>query len=183
MNGMLQMSLFPDQAVAEVKADKTWDREVKKQIDRIVFRLTAPMVGYGAWADDIPDWLKEQAQMGRLLLAMHAPEAEIATDAEACAYLMTASLAFPPDHDWTQIYLYVATVCGRREGKEIPEDVAVEELTDWQSERLLDLKRWIYRQQWKHFKAKARDPKPLEEVVDEMGDVHAQDGWEEAKVA
>ena len=183
MGDTLQLALFPDQVVAEVKADKKWDREVKKQIDRIVFTLTAPMVGYGAWADDIPDWLKEQAQMGRLLLAMHAPEAEIATDAEACAYLMTASLAMPLDHDWTQIYLHVATVCGRRDGKEIPEDVAVEELTDWQSDRLLDLKKWIFRQQWKHFKQQARTPRPLEEVVDEMGDVHAQDGREEAAVA
>ena len=31
------------------------------------------------------------------------------TDAEACAYLMTASLTQPMDTDWTQIYLYVAT--------------------------------------------------------------------------
>ena len=121
--------------------------------------------------------------MGRLLLTMHDSCIEIATDAEACAYLMTASLAFPPDHDWAQIYLYVATVCGRREGKEIPGDVAVEELTEYQDGLLLDLKRWIFRQQWRHFKAQAREPKPLEEVVDEMGDVHAQNRRAEAAVA
>jgi len=30
------------------------------------------------------------------------------TDAEACAYLNTASLTQPMGHDWTQIYLYIA---------------------------------------------------------------------------
>ena len=48
MGDTLQLALCPDQVVAEVKADKKWDREVKKQIDRIVFTLTAPMVGFGA---------------------------------------------------------------------------------------------------------------------------------------
>jgi len=31
------------------------------------------------------------------------------TDAEAYAYLNTVSLTQPMDHDWTQIYLYIAT--------------------------------------------------------------------------
>ncbi|MFC1871040.1 hypothetical protein ACFLYF_01365 [Chloroflexota bacterium] len=30
------------------------------------------------------------------------------TDAEVCAYLYTAGLSAPMDHDWSQIYLYVA---------------------------------------------------------------------------
>ena len=35
------------------------------------------------------------------------------TDAEACAYLNTASLTAPMDNDWSQIYLYVATMTYR----------------------------------------------------------------------
>ncbi len=68
------------------------------------------------------------------------------TDAEACAYLYTAALTQPMDHDWGQIYLYIATQTYRRWGKnEMPGDIAVESLRDDQVVDLNRLKEWLYR--------------------------------------
>ena len=69
------------------------------------------------------------------------------TEAEACAYLYTASLTAPMDSDWTQIYLYIATQCYRRQKKgEMPADIAVESISDYQMGKLRHLKAWIYQQ-------------------------------------
>ena len=68
------------------------------------------------------------------------------TDAEACAYLYTAGLTAPVDHDWGQIYLYVAnkTYSLWRKNK-VPEDIRVESLTDEQMRDLNRLKGWLLR--------------------------------------
>lgn len=67
------------------------------------------------------------------------------TDAEACAYLNTASLAMPIDNDWSQVYLYVAgkTYTRWRKG-EIPKDIRVDSLTEHQIASLNRLKEWLY---------------------------------------
>ena len=69
----------------------------------------------------------------------------IGTDAEACAYLNTASLAMPIDNDWSQVYLYVAgkTYTRWRKG-EIPKDIRVDSLTEHQIASLNRLKEWLY---------------------------------------
>ena len=76
-----------------------------------------------------------------------AGEEMTGTDAEACAYLYTANLTHPMDHDWAQIYLYVATQTNKRFGKaEMPADIVVEELNDYQMRELKRLKNWLYQQ-------------------------------------
>lgn len=68
------------------------------------------------------------------------------TDAEACAYLYTAALTNPMDHDWTQIYLYIAGKTYRRWRKsEIPSDIGVDSLRDDQMSDLNRLKEWLYK--------------------------------------
>ena len=67
------------------------------------------------------------------------------TDAEACAYLNTASLTQPMDHDWTQIYLYIAGKTYTRWKKtEMPEDIRVDSLRDDEMGDLNRLKEWLY---------------------------------------
>ena len=70
-----------------------------------------------------------------------------ASDAEVCAYLYTASLTAPMDHDWSQIYLYVATKTYRSwEKGAMPADVAVDSLSEHLTRELDRLKGWLYRQ-------------------------------------
>jgi len=50
------------------------------------------------------------------------------------------------DHDWGQIYLYIATQTYRRWGKnEMPQDIAVESISDYQKSELNRLKEWLYK--------------------------------------
>jgi len=124
-------------------------RELERGISDLVGALTDPIIVFpGGWGNDLPEWLKNAITMERMAMCMRAIKGEemTGTDAETCAYLMTAALAQPLDRDWSQIYLYVATQTYRkwRHG-EIPGDIAVEELDTEQVRELYRLKAWLYR--------------------------------------
>jgi hypothetical protein len=90
--------------------------------------------------------------MERLIENMKALKGEqmTGTDAEACAYLDTASLTAPMDSDWSEIYLYLANqVVSRNRKTEIPQDIVVESLSDYRMGELRRLKDWLYRQRVK----------------------------------
>jgi len=124
-------------------------RTVEKGISDIVGALSDPIIVFpGGWGDTLPEWLKNAITLERLVMNMKALKGEemTGTDAEACAYLMTASLTQPMDHDWTQIYLYIAgKVCKQWQKSEIPQDIVVESISDDQMRDLNRLKEWLYR--------------------------------------
>jgi len=129
------------------------NRTVEKGISDIVGCLTDPIIVFpGGWGDTIPEWLKTAITLERMMGDMKALKGEepTGTDAEACAYLMTLSLAQPMDSDWTQIYLYIAGQSYKRWNKgEMPADIVVESISDYQMGELNRLKTWIYRQRIK----------------------------------
>jgi len=122
---------------------------MEKGISDIVGVFTDPIIVFpGGWGETLPDWLKNAITLERLEMNMRALKGEemTGTDAEACAYLYTAALTQPMDHDWAQIYLYIATQTYRRWGKnEMPSDIAVESLRDDQMSDLNRLKEWLHR--------------------------------------
>ena len=125
---------------------------VEKGISDIVGVFTDPIIAFPSpWNQDIPDWVKGQITLERLVMNMRVLKGEepTGTDAEALAYLMPASLEAPLGSGWTQIYLYVATkVCGAA-GREVPEDIRVEMLSDYLMQELNRLKAWLYHQRIK----------------------------------
>ena len=128
------------------------DKTMEKGISDIVGVFTDPILVFpGGWGDTLPDWLKSTITLERLVMNMRELKGELptGTDAEACAYLMTASLTFPFDHEWTKIYLYIAGKTYTRwrtkeSGVEMPEDIRVESLDDDQMRDLNRLKAWLY---------------------------------------
>ena len=128
------------------------DKTMKKGISDIVGVFTDPIIVFpGGWGDTLPDWLKSTITLERLVMNMRELKGELptGTDAEACAYLMTLSLTQPMDHDWTQIYLHIATKVyekwrTKESGVTMPEDIRVESLNDEQMGDLNRLKAWIY---------------------------------------
>ena len=66
------------------------------------------IVGDPAWGSDTPAWLSDAVRIARLGLIL-AGEHEYASEEEAVAYLMAASLAAPLHHDWAALYFWVAT--------------------------------------------------------------------------
>ena len=122
--------------------------KVEKGISDIVGALTDPIIVFpgGGWENDIPDWLKTRITLDRLVMNMKSLKGEkmTGTDSEALAYMMPASLAFPLDHDWAEIYLYLGTKVCSSEGKVFPDDIRKDNLTDDQLRDLNRLKDWIY---------------------------------------
>ncbi len=123
-------------------------KTVEKGISEIVGVFCDPIIVFpGGWGDSLPEWLKTSITLERLAMNMKALKGEemTGTDAEACAYLNTASLTQPTDHDWAQIYLYIAGKTYTRWKKtEMPEDIRVESLNDNQMRDLNRLKAWLY---------------------------------------
>ena len=138
----------------------TTEKQLEKGISDIVGVFTDPILVFpGGWGDTLPEWLKETITLERLVMNMRALKGEemTGTDAEACAYLYTASLTAPMDSDWTQIYLYIAgKVYSSWKKTEMPEDIRVESLRDDQLRDLNRLKEWIYRQRVKVRQERAR---------------------------
>jgi len=133
-----------------------------RQIDNLVGVFTdAIIVMPGGWGDTLPDWIKGEITLERLVgnMAVLKGERPTASDAEACAYLYTASLTAPMGEHWTQIYLYIAGKVMARKGTEIPEEIRVATLSDYDMNRLQDLKDWIYSQRIKHRQERKRAEK------------------------
>lgn len=124
-------------------------QQIEKGISDIVGALSDPIIAYpGGWGDTIPEWLKNAIITERMVMNLKALKGEeiTGTDAEACAYLYTALLCFPVDRDWSDIYLYIAGQVHSRhhDGAQVPEDIRVESISDYQMGDLRRLKRWIY---------------------------------------
>ena len=131
----------------------TTEKQIEKGISEIVGALTDPIIVFpGGWGDTLPDWLKTAITLERMIGNVKALKGEEppGTDAEACAYIMTVSLTQPMDSDWTQIYLYIAGQTYKRWNKgEMPADIAVDSISDYQMGELNRLKAWLYRQRMK----------------------------------
>ena len=135
-------------------------------VSDIVGIFTDPILVFpGGWGDTLPDWIKGAIIMGRLEMSVRSSrgDEETGTDAEACAYLYTAGLTAPMDHNWSQIYLYVATkTYARHKGGEVPEDIRVESLDDYQMGELKRLKDWLYHQRVKARQERDRTDRRIE---------------------
>ncbi len=149
------------------------NRIVEQGISDVVGFLTDPIIVFpGGWGDTLPDWLKTAITLERMMWDMKALKGKepTATDAEACAYLMTLSLTQPMDSDWTQIYLYIAGQSYKRWNKgEMPADIAVDSISDYQIGELNRLKSWLY-----HQRVKARQEKDRAERRQEKEKAEAQ---------
>ena len=150
----------------------TSEKQIEKGISEIVGALTDPIIVFpGGWGDTIPEWLKTAITLERMMGNMKALKGEepTGTNAEACAYLMTVSLTQPIDSDWTQIYLYIAAQTYKRWNKgEMPADIAVDSISDYQVGELNRIKAWLYRQRIKARMEKDRAQQRQEKEKVEM---------------
>jgi hypothetical protein len=136
---------------------------IGKDIDDLVGIFTDPIIVWpGGWLDTLPDWIKPAITMERLIENMKALKGETptATEAEVLAYMYPRTMEAALDSDWTQIYLYIsARVISRHRKTEIPEDIKVESLNDYQMKLLKELKDWIYERRHKARKERQRAEK------------------------
>ena len=150
----------------------TTDRQVDGWIDDVVGAFCDPIIVMpGGWGEDLPEWLRKRVTIERLgenIIALNEHRDVTATDAEAACYLFTASLSAPIGSDWVQIYLYVAGGEMKDEAKtEMPADIKVEALTEYQWRELKQLKYWIYQQRIKHRRDKKKGLRQEERQVED----------------
>ena len=111
-------------------------------------KLTRPIVLHPQWME-IPEILKKEIERQRALQVQNNEEGE-ATDAEALAYLYSASLAAPLRSEYVRIYLYLFRRTMRRLGIEPPPDLCdVESLSEDEERELKELKRWLWKRSLK----------------------------------
>ena len=130
----------------------TNEKQLEKGISDIVGVFTDPIIAYpGGWMDSIPEKVKQQITIERLIMCMRAAKGEepTGTDAEALAYMYPRTMEAPIDRDWVDIYLYLGTKVMAGAGTEMPEDIRKDTLDDYLMGKLNHLKAWIYQQRIK----------------------------------
>jgi len=131
----------------------TATKKIEKDIAEMVGALSDVIVVYpGGWGDSLPEDLKNRITMERLIRLMKG-DLDLATNAECCAYLMTASLVAPMQYEWAEIYMYCFT---QMMGDKAPEDVRLDSLNNYMMGKLDHLKRWIRTRQLQRRKERGR---------------------------
>jgi len=132
-----------------------------KWIYDIVGAIQYPIVAHPMWAKSVPDNLKRDMPIIRLAQLMKDPELAgvYATDIEAMIYIMTASLAFPLNCHWTQVYMHLTRKYMldwvKTNTEDLPDFLKEEiNLDDYEAGLLRDLKRWIRKKQTEHLKSR-----------------------------
>jgi hypothetical protein len=149
------------------------DTELHRAVEDLVGVFTDPIIVYPSpWMDTLPEWIKPAITVERLIENMKVLKGETptASDAEALAYMYPLTLEHPIDGDWTQIYVYLAAkVVPRHKQTEIPEDIKVESLSEYQMQHLNELKDWIYER-----RIKARKERQKAEKAQAMAQIEAR---------
>ena len=110
------------------------------------------IVAPGGWEETLPDWLFKEINAERIttaLIDVIKPDngQEQVGECEIMAYLMTVCSLKPLPGNWTKIYQYLTTQIMRRIRKvEVPDDIKVEELDDYEMRQLEELKSWLFKQ-------------------------------------
>ena len=142
-------------------------------IDDLVGALCDPIIVYPSpWKDDLPDWIKPQITLERLIMnmkVMHEDGVPVG-DTEALAYIFPRTMEEPLSEQWMRIYTYVFTQSMKFKKVEVPEDLRRESLSDYDMRELNDLKTWIYQKRVQHRKEKAKAERQAGSQVEEEKD-------------
>jgi len=134
----------------------------EKWIGELVGVFCDPIIVYpSAWQDTLPDWIKPQITLERLIMNMKViKEGGVPVgDTEALAYIYPRTMEAPMSEQWFRIYMYVFTQAMKFKKTEVPEDLRSEKLSDYDMQQLNALKRWIYDRREKHRTDRRKDIK------------------------
>jgi hypothetical protein len=108
--------------------------------------LFAPIIVFKGWESALPDTLKEDIKISRML----NPDRQTATNEEAIGYLTTASLAAPLDRVHANVFLILSNVYIFKKTGQKPMPEYVRDMTDEELQALTRLRDWIFKTQEKH---------------------------------
>ena len=134
-------------------------REQAYWVAEVTHALTGPIIVYSEeWGSTLPDWIKRDMALERLLKLMKDKEPGMATDLEAVAYLYSASFIAPMQHEFTDIYLWATGRELKKRGMAVPEGTPTKLGPDAERE-YKTFKRWLH-ERYERVIAGARKAKP-----------------------
>jgi hypothetical protein len=135
------------------------DREEAEHKWELLFSMFERPIVYDAlgrdWEETLPDWIKEEVILERLIQVMKGEEGE-ATDAEVVAYLYTASLARPISTEMVNIYSHLVAKLMKARGRDTS-GIDHPTLSPDEERELKDLRRGIWSSGMKHSEKKRRE--------------------------
>jgi hypothetical protein len=135
-------------------------RETDGWIDNLVGALTDPIIVFpNDWKNDIPEELKKQIPMERLIMNMkveHEGKGVPVGDIEALVCMFPRSMEAPMSDQQMRLYTYCFTQAMKFRKIEPPADLKRETLDNYDMSQLNDLKRFIWDRRVKARKEKAR---------------------------
>lgn len=144
-------------------------------VDQIMYLLAGSPLGYPGYEDTLPR--KNDITLQRLIHSKEIFVEEMCTEFEAMLYLSTASLSAPMDHDWVAIYMWLFNRWKPEAAEEM--EIGVEVLDRNQVDHLNRFRRWMFRTQMNHMKAKnkAADQKEVAEEKQRL-EIERPSMWE-----
>ena len=141
-----QLDLFGNQELSKRERDK----ESKKFVESLM-SIFRPKIVMPHYIDmPIPENIHTQILIERLILARN--QERLATETETLWYLSTASLMFPLDNNWYNIFMYLTRRWLIKTKKELPdflkENIVLEKYME--ENELYKLRAWIYRKGMEH---------------------------------
>jgi hypothetical protein len=134
-------------------------KEDEKWIGDVVGVFCDPIIVYpSGWEDTLPDWIKQQITIERLIMNVKSMKAGGVPvgDTEVLAYMYPRTMESPLTEQWQRIYFYVFNQAMKMKKTEVPKYLQSEKLTDYDMRALDELKIWIYQKRIEHRKERQR---------------------------
>jgi hypothetical protein len=136
------------------------EKKIDSWISGLVGTLTDPIIVFPSpWQDDIPEELKQQIPLERLVMNMkveHEGKGVPVGDVEALVYMFPRSMEAPMSDQQMRLYSHCFNQAMKFMQREVPEDLKARPLDDYDMHQLDDLKRFIWDRRVKARKEKTR---------------------------
>ena len=147
----------------------TIEKKTEGWVGELLGALFDPIIVYPSpWKDDLPDWVKPQITLERLVMniqVMHEGGVPVG-DTEVLAYIFPRTMEEPLSEQWMRIYTYVFTQAMKFKKVEVTEDLRCDSLSDYDMRELTDLKTWIYQKRVQHRKEKTKAERQANKQVE-----------------
>ena len=146
--------------LAELPSKQPSEKQVDSWISDLVGALTDPIIVFPSpWAEDIPENLKQQIPLERLIMNIavtHNGKGVPVGDVEALVYMFPRAIEAPMTAQQMRLYTYCFTQAMKFIHLEAPDDLKRETLDNYDMRQLDDLKRFIWDARVKARKERAR---------------------------
>ncbi len=155
----MQFDFADLQPIEEKQVKKSYSKDTGKFVFEFMDMLAAPIITFSeSWADAIPQSLKQDVTLSRLMGRMQ--KEEMATIPETVAYIMTRTYEAPMNHEWANIYLWCSSQYMKQYRNKTDEDLKEinpsEKLSEHEKSLLKRLRVWIWEKRREAVKARLK---------------------------